>query len=162
MPDRAFIMDLARLVIATAWADRKIVNEEVNTLKDLIFALPEVSGADWQQLDIYLDSPVGEEERDRLLSAVLNGMQTDDDKQMVMATLHKLIECDGVVSADETRVLEEIRQAVERKNTGWLGRLSSLIGSAVNRREKKLREGPNREARLDDYIRNTVYFRIVS
>ena len=92
MPDRAFILDLAKLVIATAWADRRIENEEVNTLKDLIFALPEVSGADWKKLEIYLDSPVGEEERDRLLSSVLNGMKTDDDKQMVISTLRKLLE----------------------------------------------------------------------
>ena len=56
MADKQFIMDLAKLVIAAAWADGELTNEEVNALKDLLFMLPDLSGEEWLGLELYMDS----------------------------------------------------------------------------------------------------------
>ena len=63
MPDKNFIMDLAKLLIAAAWADGELRNEEINSLKDLLFTLPEISGREWPNLELYMDSPVTSEAR---------------------------------------------------------------------------------------------------
>jgi hypothetical protein len=38
MAEKQFVLDLAKLVIAVAWADGTLVNEELNAVKDLLFA----------------------------------------------------------------------------------------------------------------------------
>ena len=54
------VMPLAKVMIATAWADGTIQNDEINSLKDLLFQLHGMTAADWAELDIYIESPVGE------------------------------------------------------------------------------------------------------
>jgi len=160
--DREFIMKLARLVIAAAWADGEIRNEEMNALKDLIFSLPEITGADWAKLEIYLDHPVDAAEARRLLDDVLEGMRSQDDKAMVLDTLRKLAESDGHVSGEEAALLEEVAKAVEAKDAGLLTRLTRLIRGATLKRSSASASGPNRENRIDDFIRNAIYFQLVS
>ena len=89
MPDRKFIMDLAKLLIAAAWADGRLQNEEINALKDLLFSLEDVTGDEWAHLEIYMDSPVSMEERINLLQSVLEQIKSDQDKELVVATLEK-------------------------------------------------------------------------
>ena len=67
MRDEQLIMTLAKVLIASAWADGELTNDEVNCIKDLMFNLPEVTATQWAELDIYMDSPVGEAERARLI-----------------------------------------------------------------------------------------------
>ena len=55
---------LAKLMIAVSWADGKIDNSEVNALKELLFSLPELDAKEWAELEIYMDSPVVESERE--------------------------------------------------------------------------------------------------
>ena len=68
MADAKFVMDMAKLIIAAAWADGELQAEEINSLKDLIFSLGDITEGDWAQLDIYTDSPVSADERDQLLA----------------------------------------------------------------------------------------------
>ena len=62
---------LAKLMIAVSWADGKIENAEVNALKEVLFSLPDLDAVEWAELEIYMDSPVGESERYLLLENVL-------------------------------------------------------------------------------------------
>ena len=73
MSDRDLILKLARVIIAVAWADGQISNEEINSLKDLLFRLRtstfddsmQFSAQEWARLDMYIETPVGDEERAR-------------------------------------------------------------------------------------------------
>ncbi len=62
MTDKTVILNLAKVLVASAWADGQISNDEINSLKDLTFHLPGMTAADWVQIEIYIDSPVGEAE----------------------------------------------------------------------------------------------------
>ena len=55
-----FVLDLAKLIIAAAWADGKLTNDEINALKDLLFRFDDITGEDWKTLQMYMDSPVTE------------------------------------------------------------------------------------------------------
>ena len=160
MPEKEFIMDLARLLIAAAWVDGELRNEEINSLKDLLFNLENLSGRDWAQLEIYMDSPVGAEERDELLGRVLGQVRSEQDKELVIGTLERLFRADGVVSDEEQAVLEQVKGAVSDVSTGLLARLSRMMKGAVDRRSQSYQSATQRDNQLDDYIENTIYYRL--
>ncbi|HSR51746.1 MAG TPA: TerB family tellurite resistance protein [Acidobacteriota bacterium] len=162
MATRKMAMSLAKLVIATAWVDGEVKASEVNVLKDLIYSWGDVSEEEWTMLEAYMDAPVRDPERQRLLDEVLSQVTSKKDKELVVGTLSRLVECDGEVTEEERQALDEIEQAVDSKSTGLGTLLSSLVGGAVSRRSAIAEESPAREERLDDFIRNKIYFQLVS
>lgn len=162
MPERQFIMDLAKLLIAAAWVDGALANEEINALKDLLFNLENVTGRDWAQLEIFMDSPVSADERDALLSRVLEQVRSEQDRTLVVETLESLFKADGVVTEAEQAVLEGIKESVSDVGGGVLGRLSKLIKAATGKRSDRYTSAAQRDARVDDYIENTIYYQLKS
>jgi len=56
MANENVIKAIAKVMIAAAWVDGEITNDEINSLKDLLFRLPDMTASDWAELDIYRDS----------------------------------------------------------------------------------------------------------
>jgi uncharacterized tellurite resistance protein B-like protein len=158
MADEQFVMDVAKLIIAAAWADGELCNEEVNSLKDLIFSLGDITEKDWAELDIYTDSPVSAGERDQLLGRVLDHIRSEGDKDFVIGAIQRLVEADGVVSGEEAKFLDGVRDVVENADTGLGGMLSRLLKGAIGRRDDAYRAATQREEHIDDFIKNTVYY----
>jgi uncharacterized tellurite resistance protein B-like protein len=157
MPKERLIMTLAKVIIAVAWADGELTHEEVNSMKDLLWHLPQLSARDWASLQIYIDSPVGEAERARLVAELQQAIRTPRDRDRVLATLDELMHADGDVSEEEEQVAGEIRAAVEAVDVGLL---SQLVKGMTARRTEAAAGAPNREEFLDDYLRNRVYYGI--
>jgi len=166
MNEKQFVMTLARVIIAAAWADDQITNEEINSLKDLIFHLRQsgfddvnqLSAQEWSRLEMYIETPVSAEERARLVVDLQNALQSKDQKAMARQTLERVMAADGVVSESEKEVLAEIEKAIDSVETGFLGDLERLVGGAVNKRSKAVADAPNRERYFDDFIKNKVFY----
>jgi len=157
MPDTTVITALAKVMIAAAWADGEIDHEELNSIKDLLFYMPDMTAADYAQVEIYLATPIGEAERARLVAELSGVVRTDADKALVMNSLTALAQSDGEVGESEAAVLAEVQRAFDegRSASGQLGR---LLRGAAGRRSQTLRDAPNRENYLDDFVRNRVYY----
>ena len=162
MADRKFIMDLSKLVIAAAWADGELKNEEVNALKDLLFNLEDVTGKEWAQLQMYMDSPVSPEETEKLLGDVLSQIKSEDDKGLVISSLENLFGADGVISGEELILLEKIKDDVSQVSTGLLARLSKMMTGSMTKRETTYTGGAQRDTQVDDYIENRIYYHLKS
>jgi uncharacterized tellurite resistance protein B-like protein len=162
MADKQFVMNLGKLLIGVAWADGKLTKQEINALKELLFLLPEISGEEWIALDLYMESPVGEEERQQLLTRVLNGISSKADRALVLETLEKLVHIEGATKEAEAAVVEELRKDIESKSTGLMGHLMNPLKRAIGSRTSHYAADGGRESRIDDYIKNTVYFQLVS
>ena len=162
MSDKTFTMDLARLLVAAAWVDGELSNEEINALKDLLFTIPEISGEDWKQIEIYMDSPVTSEEREVLLSRVLTNITSKKDKAFVIETLTRLFQADGKITDEESAVLQEISQVLAKAHTGIFSRMSRMVKTSVKRRNETSKAAAQRESRVDDFIMNTVYYQLES
>jgi hypothetical protein len=88
MSSENLIVSLAKVLIAAAWADGELNNEEVNIMKDLLYQLPTGSASgnsfytarEWSEIEMYLDSPVPPEERARLIAELQAELQTDKIK----------------------------------------------------------------------------------
>lgn len=160
MSDSTFILTLAKVIIAAAWADGEIAHEEINALKDLLFRLPDMTGREWAMLEMYMEAPVGDAERERLLAQLQQAMRSREDRQLALRSLDALAAADGVITDGERRVVEALKAEIASTSVGALSRLGHVVKGALERREQALREAPNREAHFEDYIKNKVYYSV--
>ena len=160
MPRPKLIKSLAKVMIAAAWADGMVTNEEINSLKDLLFHLPGMTANDWSELDIYLETSVEPEERARLVAELQDRLSSRKDRELVISALRDTIQADGEVSKKEQAVFNEIQAALEAANTGIFGQLGQLVGGSVQRRSEVVANAPNRELYLEDFIRNKIYYKL--
>jgi len=156
MTDRTFVLDLARLVVAAAWADGELKNEEINSLKDLLFGLEEVSGKEWKSIEMYMNSPPSPEQTEQLAQKVLSSIRSEQDRALVLNTLEKLFASDGVVSEEERDFLDKLRGEMEATPTGFMQRFVETIKRALGKRAETPADD-TAGGNLDDYIRNRIY-----
>jgi len=160
MPNERLVMALGKLVIAAAWADREIVTEEINCLKDLLFQITELSGRQWDTLQIYVETPVGPDERARLLDDLKQCLSTTADKEFAISTLQGVCQADGVLSDDEQAVLQELGSGIEATQVGFLGAMSRLMDKALKQRSNSMAQAPNRERFLEDFVHNKIFYKL--
>ena len=153
-------MALAKVLIAVAWADQEIAEEEVNSLKDLLFRLPDLSARQWDELQVYLDAPVGADERQRLVEELLSTLVTPADRTLVLRALDDLVAADHVTTRAEREALGAVQEALGSLAPPVLKRLGGLLGGAIGRRTAAVAKAPNREEHLEDYVKNRVFFRL--
>ena len=156
MPPRAnLILTLAKVLIAAAWADGELTHEEINSMKDLLFHLRQLTARQWASLQMYIEAPVGDAERERLVEELKQAIQTPQDRELAQHALEAMLRADGEPTAEEEQVAAEIRADID---TVSVGALSRLVKGMTGRRAEVLAHAPNREAYLEDYVRNKVYY----
>jgi uncharacterized tellurite resistance protein B-like protein len=160
MADKSFILELGKLLIAAAWADGVLSTEEVNGLKELLFQLPDISGEEWMELELYMASPVGEAERQRLLDRVLGRMGSAGDKALALETIEKLMPPEASKSDQQTEVIQQLRDDLEQGRAGFLDHLRRPFRRMLNLRGQHYTQEQDRETRLEDFIKNTIYFQV--
>jgi uncharacterized tellurite resistance protein B-like protein len=148
----------ARLVIALAWGDGKIEHDELNAVKELVFALPGLSEREWARLEMYLDSPVDEEERLHLADDVLKSIRTTKDKQRVIDMIASLLPSGREMDERDWALVEEIRHRIESEETGMIKVLGGLGRMLVGFQKDADRDSRTREKNLEDYIRNKFLY----
>lgn len=158
MANENTIKTIAKVMIAAAWADGSVSPEEINSLKDILFQLPDITASDWSELDIYIETPVGEAERIRLEEELLAQLTTPEDKALAIAALDEVVSADGRVSDSERAVLEEIKPMIESADVGILSPLSRLMRGSLNRRSQEAVNAPNREVYLEDFTHNKIFY----
>lgn len=158
MTNENTIKTIAKVMIAAAWADGSVSPEEINSLKDLLFQLPDMTASDWSELDIYIETPVGEAERIRLEEELLAQLKTPEDKALAIAALNEVVSADGSVSDSERAILEEIKPMIESADVAILGPLSRLMRGSINRRSQDAANAPNREVYLEDFTHNKIFY----
>ena len=156
-PDTDTIMSPAQVIIAAAWAAGAIAEDEELCLKDLLWRLPEVQARRWDELAIYLDAPVEAAERARLIAELRSQISTAGQRELALSKLDELVSADGVVSEREQVVVAEVRAALESADAGVWGAVSRLL---IGRRAAAAAAAPNREAYLNDFVRNRVYYQL--
>ncbi len=160
MANRDFLLALGKLMIGIAWIDGTLHQTELNALKELMFGLPDISGEDWTQLELYMAHPVTDAERQELLARVLSGIRSPNDQQLALQTLRKLV-ADGETSqSGESEFFAQIRQDIEGRGTGLLRHLSGPLQRTLRRHASRYHGTAVREDRMEDFIKNTIYFQV--
>jgi uncharacterized tellurite resistance protein B-like protein len=140
MPSPA-VQTLSALFIALAWADGEVTADELNLLKDMTFRLPTLSGADWEQLNMYWLAPLGHKERERLATQLLNQLQTPSERQAVKDFLYHMAGADGQISPQEQHLLYELDGLIERREPALIQGLARLLSLAQPKAEQGVGKG---------------------
>jgi uncharacterized tellurite resistance protein B-like protein len=173
MSDRTLIFTLAKVIIAAAWADGQVSHEEVNSLKDLLYQLPragkeggargdgglQMSGREWARLEMYIDQPIDEAERARLIADLQNALRSPRDRQLARQALDEMVGIDGEISPTEQAVVAEVKQAIDDVNLSLFMQLGRMVGGAVARRTA-VADAPNRERYFEDFVKNKVFYAV--
>ena len=167
MSDRNLIFTLAKVIIAAAWADGQVSHEEVNSLKDLLFQLPragkagglQMSGQEWQRLEMYIDQPIDAAERARLIVDLQNALRTPRDRQLVRQALDEMVGIDGEITPQEQALVDEVKRAIDDVNLNLFVQLGRMVGGAVARRTA-VADAPNRERNFEDFVKNKVFYAV--
>lgn len=157
MANVEMILTLAKVIIAAAWADGKVDHEEINALKDLLFHLREINAKQWAELEIYMEAPITAEERVMLLDELQVRLSSHAEKRMALEALDALILANGEITPEEAEVADEIRHAIESAPTGLFGAMDRMLSGPAKRRAE---DAAAREAGLEDFMRNKVYYRL--
>ncbi|AQT68431.1 Tellurite resistance protein [Anaerohalosphaera lusitana] len=157
MIDNAFKLDVAKLMVAAAWADGQLQNSEINVLKSLMWELGELNAEDWAEIEIYMDSPVSDEERQALENRVYNKISSSEEKEFVEYMLSKLLTSDGIVGTEEKAFLQDTKALIDGASTGLTGKLSKLMRSVIGN-NKNTTPDTARETDIEDFLRNKIFY----
>ena len=165
---RTGILTVAKLMIAAAWADGEISEDEKLCMKDLLLHLPDagldagiqVTAQEWAMLDMYLESPMAEEELLQLVESLRHQITDSNDKKIVMDYLRQITSVDGELSADEQKMLAEIEDELKGSRSGFMNSLRKLFGKSVDKRSTAVAASVSREAYFDEFINNKVYYEL--
>jgi uncharacterized tellurite resistance protein B-like protein len=158
MTDENLILTLAKVLIAAAWSDGDLTHDEVNSMKDLLFHIPQLTARQWAELQMYIEAPVGKAERARLVEELQQAIQSQENRDLALVALEEMMMADGRVTDEEERTAAEIRAAIESVDVGVGGTLSRFVKGVTGRRARAVANAPNREDYFDDYVRNKVYY----
>ncbi len=142
LKDASIALALGKVVIAAAWADGEIQQEELACLKDLLFQLPELPRHCHRMLEMYLESPVTEKERNQLVEELKQLLQTDEEKQFALNALDQMIRADGVVDTREMEVVDSIKRSIAAVDTN-LQKVETVVQQTLGIRREA---AENREA----------------
>jgi len=154
------VMSLAKVIIAAAWADGEMSNDEINSLKDLLFRLPDMTASDWARLEMYIEEPVSQAERARLVEELKARMASRSEKELALNALDEMMQADGMVTISERAVIDEIKASIQDADVGILPQLGRLVRGPVQRRSQAIAEAPNREVYLEDFLKNKIFYKI--
>ncbi|HRQ39234.1 MAG TPA: TerB family tellurite resistance protein [Chloroflexota bacterium] len=168
---RTRIFTLAKVMIAAAWADGQISEEEKQCLKDLLFHLPDagleagiqMTGQEWAMLEMYMESPIDAAEQERLITELQDAIRNPQEKEIVVSYLQQMAAADGEPTAAELVLIDEIMQegnTSNGSNGGVLGRIGRFFGGTMQKRATAVAHAPNREAQFDDFLKNKVYYEL--
>lgn len=163
------ILTLAKIMIAVAWADGEISEDEKLCIKDMLFHLPsagldagiQLTAQEWTALEMYLESPADEAELLQLVEQLKSVITDKNDRQIVLDYLHQIVSVDGDLSANESAMLAEIENELSSSSsTGFMGSLRKLFSGSVERRSTAVSQSATRDQYFTDFVKNKVYYEL--
>jgi len=165
---RERIFTLAKVMIAAAWADGQITEEEKQCLKDLLFHLPDagldagiqMTAQEWARLEIYMDSPLDPAEQEQLIAELQAAIRNPQEREIVVGYLQQMAAADGTPTAEEMALINEIMQENGPSGGHTFKRLRRFFGGTMQERVTAVSKAPNRENQFDDFVKNKVYYEL--
>jgi uncharacterized tellurite resistance protein B-like protein len=165
--DVSGILTVSKVIIAGAWVDGDLTQEEAESLKDLVYRFSHlfpsavgISARQWAELEIYIDSPVSTQERERLFEELRATPLSEEDKAEILAAFQDLIQSDGKITENERQIFDQVAHDLEHLHASLFGQIGRAVKNPLSRRGRAMRDAPNREEHLDEFIHNRIFYRL--
>jgi uncharacterized tellurite resistance protein B-like protein len=140
MRNNAIALALGKVIIAAAWVDGEIQQEEISCLKDLLYQLPELPREGWEALNACMASPVSSDDAAQWIASLSALLKTEDDRAFALYALERVVSADGVVTEQERRFMDQITCVLKGKSVDWAGSIDPLLKQSIKRRERAVSE----------------------
>lgn len=140
MRNNAIALALGKVIIAAAWVDGEIQQEEVSCLKDLLYQLPELPPESWDELNASMASAVSGEEAKQWIKSIKSLLKTEEDKSFALYALERVVNADGVVTDQERKFIDEMTFILKGQSANWAGKIDILLKKPIRRREHAVSE----------------------
>ena len=156
---RALNIALGKTLIAAAWVDGELNEEELNCLKSLILQMPQITFDDWRKLKIYMAYPITLPEQNAIVENFTEKVYLKGHQKIAWNALIQVLQADGSVNIEEKAFARELESALEESSSSFLRkikfflfqeRIESTPGWQATRSE--------RDKFIHEFFDNPVYF----
>jgi uncharacterized tellurite resistance protein B-like protein len=156
---RALNVSLGKLLIAAAWVDGEINEEESACLKNLILKMPGISFADWRRLKIYLAYPLSLREQEFVVNEFSEKVFVEDHSKLAWEALLEVLKADGNINVLEKGFAQELEQAFKENLQGFLRTIKFyLFRDSIESQQAWKSQTMGREKLIHEFFDNPVYF----
>lgn len=147
---------MLKVLAATAWADGRLDNEEVNRIKDLMLAY-DLDSNQVSEIHALLDAPVSYERCETLTRELMGMLHTRDERRAVIDEVGALMRADGKLDDSEREVLEGLKGIMEAMDSvdHFMSRITNVF-----RRILPVRDPAADPGELSIYLKNAVLHRL--
>lgn len=156
---KALNLSTGKMLIAAAWVDGALQEEEVACLKNLILKMPNITFEDWRKLKIYMAYPLNISEQESVVLELTNKIYVEGHKNMVFKNLFQVLQSDGNLNILEKRFVDDLNEALQNNSSSFLRKIKFyFLNNQIERQDAWKKSKFGREKLLHDFFSNPVYF----
>ena len=156
MIDSPIAKSLGKVLIAAAWADGEIQNEEIECLKDLLFQLPEIGEQGWEELKHLLRKPITPKERRDFVNELKILLSTEEERAFALYALDRVIHADGVATKREKATVQSMKAAIWKVTTKTIEKIDGLMKIPIEKRAQVSTEKLKEVCAIDTVLEERV------
>lgn len=142
---------ILRVLIATAWADSRLSQSELNYIKSLAQRF-HLSETDWAKLQPHIEDQPSPREIDAFFQDLLARLATPSARNQVIYYMEEILNVDSLITAEEHDFLEQYTLILKEAST---------VELLVRRMKGFFQKPPDAVVvDLDEFIRNKVFFKL--
>mgnify|MGYP001160109929 CR=1 FL=1 len=150
---------LGKTLIASAWVDGVLNDDEMNCLKALVLQMPNINFEDWRKLKIYLAYPISESEQKAIVDDFIDKVYNKGHQTLAWNALLQVLQADGVITIEEKVFAHELQHSLSESSSKFLRKLKYFFFHAQIQKEPvwkgKLK---GRDKFIHEFFDNPVYF----
>jgi len=155
----ALNLSTGKMLIAAAWVDGELKEEELTCLKSIILRMPGITFEDWRKLKIYLAFPLSATEQQTVVLELTEKVFVEEHKKMAFRHLFEVLQSDGNLNVMEQGFVDDLSEALEQNACSFLQKLKYyLLKNQIESQDAWKKSKLGREKLLHDFFSNPAYF----
>jgi len=150
---------LGKTLIASAWVDGELNDDEMGCLKALVLQMPDITFEDWRKLKIYLAYPISNHEQKAIVDDFIDKVYNKGHQTLAWNALLQVLQADGVITIEEKVFAHELQNSLKESSGKFLRKLKYFFFHAQIEKEPvwkgKLK---GRDKFIHEFFDNPVYF----
>jgi len=159
--DKPIVLNLGKLLIAIAWSDGDIDDEELQIVKDIVFRIPEMTDDDWASIEVYMSPPMTRDETMLCIKRMKELVTTSDEQKYIIKAMREVVCADGEITREEVELFNLMVGEIQDASIGYQAKLERLFESAKKRRQRVFGKPPKRERNWDDFVDQPIFYRVL-
>ena len=150
---------LGKTLIASAWVDGELNDDEMACLKTLVLQMPKITFEDWRKLKIYLAYPINKNEQAAIVDDFIDRVYNKGHQTLAWNALLQVLQADGVITIEEKVFAHELQNSLKESSGKFLRKLKYFFFHSQIEKEPvwkgKLK---GRDKFIHEFFDNPVYF----